>query len=347
MVSSEVMPVRDTSHKRSSNAVRWRPNDRRGHVESFFLKANAPGEGRAIWLRFTLLVPRALPETARAEVWAMAFDRRAGVPRAWKVTAPAGATVLAPERLGFALLGCELEPGRTHGKIPGATGDIAWDISWTGRGQELRLLPRALYKSRAFPRTKLVSPEPDARFSGSVRVADQVWDLEDWPGMQGHNWGLGHATRYAWAHCNAFADHPGTVFEGTSAAVNFGSWTTPLLTLAVLRHAGRTFDLSGVRHWYNRSANIERGRWTFRAVCGTERIDVSIESAPSDVAGLIYEDPDGEQAICLNSKLARCRIDIASRTRRGFEWQETLVCDDAAALEILSRDGAHGVTVLL
>jgi hypothetical protein len=198
-----------------SNAVRWRPNDRRGHVESFFLKANAPGEGRAIWLRFTLLVPRALPETARAEVWAMAFDRRAGVPRAWKATAPAGAATLAPERLGFAVLGCELAPGRTHGKIPGAMGDIAWDLRWTGRGDELRLLPTASYGRGGFPRTKLVSPEPDARFDGSVSIADQRWNLQAWPGMQGHNWGRGHATRYAWAHCNAFAHHTGDDVRGS------------------------------------------------------------------------------------------------------------------------------------
>lgn len=327
--------------------MRWLPNDPRGHVESFFLKANAPSEGRAIWLRFTLLALRALPDAARAEVWAMAFDRRAGTPRAWKATAPAGAATLAPERLGFAVLGCELAPGRTQGKIPGAMGDIAWDLRWTGRGDELRLLPTAFYERRGFPRTKLLSPEPDARFDGWVSIADQRWYLQAWPGMQGHNWGRGHAARYAWAHCNAFAHHSGTMFEGASAAVTFGPWTTPLVTIAELRHAGRTFDLSGVRHWYNRSANIETGRWSFRALCGTERLDVSIESAPSDTAGLVYEDPDGKRAICLNSKLARCRIELASRTRRGFERRETLVCDDAAALEILSRDGAHGAPVLL
>jgi len=104
------MPIRDAGTT-DSNAVRWQPDDRRGHVESFFVKANAPGEGRAIWLRFTLLAPRALPEAARAEAWAMAFDRRAGAPRAWKATTPAGAAVIAPEQLGFALPGCELEPG--------------------------------------------------------------------------------------------------------------------------------------------------------------------------------------------------------------------------------------------
>jgi len=332
---------------RPSNAVRWQPADRGGHVESFFLKANAPGEGRAVWLRFTLLAPRALPEAARAEVWAIAFDHRAGKPRAWKASAPAGAAALAREELGFAVAGCELSPGRTHGTIRGAAGDIAWDLRWTGRGEELRLLPAALYERRGFPRTKLLSPEPDARVTGSVRVGDQGWDLAEWPGMQGHNWGAGHAARYAWAHCNAFADHPGTVFEGASAGVAIGPWTTPLVTIAELRHGGRTLDLSGVRHWFNRSATIEAARWSFRAVCGTERIDVSIESAPSDTAGLVYEDPDGKRAICLNSKLARCRIDLASRTRRGLERRETLVCEDAAALEILSRDSAHGVPILL
>jgi hypothetical protein len=233
----------------NSNGVRWRPDDRRGHVESFFVKANAPGEGRAIWLRFTLRSPQGSPANARAEVWAVLFDRLTGPPRAWKSSATALNATLSREQLGFGALGCELTPGFTRGSIPGAAGEIAWELRWKGRGDELRLLPAdALYRSPGFPRTKLLSAEPDARFDGWVVSGQRRFEVRDWPGMQGHNWGRGHAARYAWAHANAFAGHPGTVFEGASASTSFGPVMTPLLTIALLRHKGArsTFAARGI-----------------------------------------------------------------------------------------------------
>jgi hypothetical protein len=330
-----------------ANAVRWRPEDSRGHVESFFLKANEVGEARAVWLRFTLLAPIGPPENARAEVWAVVFDREKGPPRAWKASGPACAATLSREQLGFVTLGCELLPGSTRGAIPGRGGEIAWDLRWSGRGDEVRLLPsNVLYERAGFPRTKLLSPESDARFSGWVQAAERRLELRDWPGMQGHNWGRGHAARYAWAQASAFAGHPGTTFEGASAVAHVGPLTTPLLTLALLRHAGRTFDFRGAHHWWNRSARITPGRWSFRATAADALIDVSVESAARDTAGLMYEDPDGGHAICLNSKLARCRIELAVRAGRGFGSAETLLCEDAAALEILLRDGSHAIPIL-
>jgi hypothetical protein len=325
---------------RSSNGVRWLPNDRRGHIESLFLKANAPGAGRAVWLRFTLLAPRGSPSDARAEVWAVAFDRDNGSPRAWKASGSALGATLSREGLGFAALGCELVPGFTRGSIREPAGEIAWELRWRGSGEELRLLPLdALYASSGFPRTKLVSPEPDARFDGWVKAGGRRFDVRDWPGMQGHNWGRGHAARYAWAHANAFAGYPGTVFEGASAAVRVGPIVTPLVTVALLRHNGRTFDFRGARHWLNRSVRIEAARWSFRARSADARIDVTFASAPEQTARLVYEDPDGKRATCMNSKIARCRIDLRVRANPESEAAETLVCDDAAALEILTRDG--------
>ena len=95
---------------------------------------------------------------------------------------------------------------------------IAWDLRFGGGAGPFHLFPsEALYEIEAFPRTKQVTPWPDARFDGRVVVDGREWKIESWRGMQGHNWGRGHALRYAWAQVNAFADAPGTFFEGTSA----------------------------------------------------------------------------------------------------------------------------------
>jgi hypothetical protein len=331
-----------------SNAVQWVAAERGGHVESFFLKANAPGEGRALWVKFTLLAPTGRPEAARAEVWAVVFDRRGGPPRAWKSSQPAADAILSRDGLGFQALGCELAPGRSRGALSGSRGAIEWDLRWSGKGDEMRLLPHpALYETRVFPRTKDLAPEPDGLFDGWVKVGDERLEIQGWRGMQGHNWGRGHAERYAWAEVSAFDGHPGTVFYGASAALKLGPIVTPLLSIGLLRHEGRTYDFRSVRRMWNRSARVEPGRYTIRAECPEARIDVAMDAAPADTAALVYEDPDGAQAICLNSKLARCRIGLEVRAGRGFEPVETLRCEDAGALEILSRDGAYGIPVLV
>ena len=64
------------------DSIRW-AEGHRGHVESFFLKANAPNQpNRAFWLKFTLLIPESPDEQALAEVWAVCFDEERGGPLA-------------------------------------------------------------------------------------------------------------------------------------------------------------------------------------------------------------------------------------------------------------------------
>ena len=56
-----------------------------------------------------------------------------------------------------------------------------------------------MYRAR-LPRTKLLSPAPAARFSGSLTVDGRSIDVDGWRGMAGHNWGAQHAERWIWLH---------------------------------------------------------------------------------------------------------------------------------------------------
>ncbi len=74
---------------------------KRGHYESFYIKACQPGGGQGIWIRHTVHKrPGAEPN---ASIWFVLFDREADGPRATKVTVP------AERALGAGRL---LDPGR-------------------------------------------------------------------------------------------------------------------------------------------------------------------------------------------------------------------------------------------
>jgi hypothetical protein len=62
-----------------------------------------------------------------------------------------------------------------------------------------------------------------------------------------------------------------------------------------------------------------------------------------DMAGLHYENPDGTMTYCLNSKLASARLALARPGKLGLPL---VVSSRAAALEIGTRDRAHGVRMI-
>src|SRR5262245_10052920 len=94
-----------------------------GHVESHFLKANSPDGERALWIKHTLLVPRADAGTAVAEVWAVAFAERGARKLAVKRSFPLGELQeLAP--FGWRVSCAELAGTRARGELDG----LAWEL---------------------------------------------------------------------------------------------------------------------------------------------------------------------------------------------------------------------------
>src|SRR5262249_27407600 len=111
------------------NAVRFDPKARRGHAESYFLKANDPSGDRALWLKATIFAAATEPGRAVAEGWAIAFDRRGGTAKhvAVKHTVPFDDASFADHGLAIrwrarpssgadSTEGVEILPGSTRGE---------------------------------------------------------------------------------------------------------------------------------------------------------------------------------------------------------------------------------------
>lgn len=315
----------------------------RGHVESWFFKANEPSGRRAIWLKSTVFARAARGVPPIAEAWVVAFDRDRGHV-ATKTTVPLDQARFAHGALDVEMDGCALSLGRARGSIATGWRQVGWDLAI---GPELsspilHLPSRALYDDGRPPSSKLVTPLADARATGHVTVFrghgnEERWPVDDWPCMLGHNWGRRHPHLYAWGHCNAW-DVPGLVFEAISARVRMGPMLSPMATAAFVRHRGERFDLNAPRALAHNRGLVSLRRWEIDAAQGGVRVKCELSAETDDLVGLFYANPNAATTYCLNSKLAKARLELT------IPGEPTIVAHSrAAALEIGTRDPAHGV----
>jgi hypothetical protein len=329
------------------DSVRW-PDSKRGHVESFFLKANHPQQAQqAFWLKFTLLIPSDPNKPALAEVWALRFDGDSGQHRGSKETFPIEQAALSREGLGFEVAGCSLRPGHTRGAI--GTGDdrISWDLHFDYEEQVPWMsLPSAWMYERGFPKNKTYSSCPSTAFSGEFSQGERRERVESWTGMLGHNWGPRHNPAYHWAQCNQFQGSPGTVFEGVSARIALGPFLSPWLTMAIVRHAGEEIRFNRFSRVFNRSVKAQLFSWSFRSRQANWQLKWTVEAPAEDFVALAYIDPDGQENHCLNSKIATCRLELSHKSHEGWNLIADAIGKQSCAYEIISQDLTHGVPVL-
>lgn len=324
---------------RDWNATRFEPSTRGGHVESFFLKLNDPEGRRALWIKATILAR--VHGAPVAEAWAIAFDR-AGDHVGAKAVVPFGEAYFSRDRLDVRVAELALSAGKIEGSVTSGGRRIDLALTFTTTSAPLVLFPSLRMYEGPLPSSKLVTPYPDARFTGHYAVDGQRVEVEAWRGMQGHNWGKRHAELYGWGHCNQWENEEDLIFEGATARVRVGPLLAPPLTvLCVWRR--------GVRYAFNQPLVLLRSRgaigqrgWTFHAESRLARVEGELAADTRDFVGLHYENPDGATTCCLNSKIAAGTLRFAVKGR-----SEIVARTRAAALEIGTRDPAHGIPMLL
>lgn len=325
------------------NRVRY-PGPGQPHVESHFLKANSPDGQRAIWIKHTLLVPTRGP--AMAELWAIAFSEGGRKKRALKRSFPIAAARFASAPFRITVPDAELSQGAARGAIEQAEAALRWDLRFEMPTQAFLPFPYPRMYSGGFPRNKTLTPAPDTRVSGEVTAWGERWQLCDWRGAQGHNWGPSHAEAYAWAHANAMSPTDSgplltdTWLEALTGRVRIGPVVLPWLSVAALSLEGRLFRFDGLSALLSRQVAIDARSYRFTFRQGDARLTAELSADAAQFAGLRYEDPDGRALSCLNSKLARgvFRLETGGRTH--------VLHTSQAALELGTRSPHHGIRLL-
>ncbi len=318
------------------NGARWKPGDKAGHYESWFLRANDSGP-RAFWIRYTMFSPVDRPEAAVGELWAIWFERGEPIV-AVKSELPIARCSFAPDRLAVKIGDATLDATTLRGSAMANGHTIAWDLQFGSGGSTVLLMPERLYSMR-LPRAKALVGRPLAKFSGTLTVDGKPFTLDSWVGSQNHNWGSRHTDRYAWGQVAGFDEAPDAFLECSTARLKLGPVWTPPLSPVVLRLGDETLAWTGLTRVVRALGAYAPYQWHLETTSKQGTIDIRIDAAPADFVALNYPNPPGGTKICLNSKLARCEVTLTRPDRPAL-----VLRSERAAFEILDDTAPSGVT---
>ncbi|NLT07830.1 MAG: hypothetical protein GXY03_16200 [Solirubrobacterales bacterium] len=315
----------------------WKAGD--GGYESYYVKASHPTDPVSIWLRHT--VHKRPGHAPLGSLWLTLFDATGAGPWAVKETTVAldagGGDLI---RVGDARFAPGVAVGRAAA-VPAAAErrEASWELTFTCPEAPLRHLPRAWMYRAPLPRTKLLSPYPDARFEGTVVAGGREVDITGWRGMVGHNWGAQHAERWIWMHGAGFEGDGGAWIDVALGRIKVGGWTTPWVANGVLALGGERLRLGGLGA--TRTTEVaERADGAAFTLTGRDvTVQGQVGAEPGDFVGWVYADPDGSEHNVVNCSIANMVLTV-SRPGRA---PATLTLAGSAAYELGMRETDHGV----
>jgi hypothetical protein len=307
-----------------------------GHYESFYIKTARPGGGLAAWIRHTVHKPPG--EEPTGSVWLTLFDGEADGPTATKLTVPA-AKLSVPDGGYIQVDGASFAPGRASGEIATAELEAEWELSFEDAGEPLRHLPYDFLYRAPLPRTKLLSPYPDARWSGSLRVGEREIELDGWPGMVGHNWGAEHAERWVWIQGSGFDGAAEGWIDIAAGRIKVGPLTTPWIANGMLSLDGERHRLGGLDRL--RSTKLSESPTSCDFQLGGDGVTVRgrVGSERKNFVAWVYADPVGPEHQTLNCSIS----DLELTVERDGQPPQRLTVTGAAAYEFGSRATDHGI----
>ena len=311
---------------------------KRGHYESFYLKAARPGGGQALWIRHT--VHKRPGQAPTASVWFTYFDRDEPGPRATKVTF-GEAQLSTPPGEWIKVGGATLGPGRATGSLSTDALDSTWDLQFDAGGEPCHYLPAEWLYRAPLPKTKFVAPVPCTTFSGSLTINGERLPIGDWPGMIGHNWGSEHAERWIWLEGTGFEEEPVAYFDLGAARIRVAGRTLPWIAAGALRLEGETHRLGGPGRIRSTEVDARPGSCEFVFPGATATVRGKIQAPPKDFVGWVYADPDGPEHNTINCSAA----DLEMSVERPGKRNRHLYLPGAGAYELGMRETDHGIPI--
>lgn len=309
-----------------------------GHYESLYVKACHPTEPMAVWIRYT--VHRRPHKPMSGSLWFTLFDAREERPWAVKATTycpdvPSGHYI----RIGKATF----KPGALRGSAVTKEGlEASWNLEFECDEEPWRHLPRDVMYNARLPRTKLLSPYPDARFSGLLTAGERVLQLDGWRGMVGHNWGAQHAERWIWIHAAGFDELPDAWLDIALGRIKVGPFKTPWIANGVLSLGGVRHRLGGPGRILKTKVDEEPDRCKITVIGDELVIDAQVGAERKDFVGWVYADPDGSEHNTVNCSVADIDLTVGYPVGNA---ETVLTARGSATYELGMRETDHGMAI--
>jgi hypothetical protein len=315
-----------------ADADRVRDPGTPGWYEVFYVTA-ALGGGRAVWLRWTLLRPRAGAPTC--SLWACAFS---GSKRRWfAARRTLDATSWVPRPQGGVRVGdAEVGPDGCSGDIADASGRaMRWELRWRPTAQPAAFFPAALERA-AGGATFPIAAVPMARAGGWVEIDGERIEVDGMPAEQSHLFGGRHAHRWGWVHALGFEDDDDGFLTLIWARPQRAGGRIPAASALLLRVDGEAHRSAGLRavRWRDRAGDAV----TFSGRAGAARVEGTVRAHGDRLTGVTYHDPDGSEVFCANTEVAQLEATIVVGERR-----RTVRCAAACGFERGARAPMGGI----
>jgi hypothetical protein len=313
--------------------------EKAGHYESFYLKLTQPGGGRAAWIRHT--VHKRPAEAATCALWFVLFDADAPGPRTTKRQFGADELGVGADTY-IRVADATLTDGHASGRVTTDALDASWDLTFSDEHEAFHHLPRDFLYRAPLPKTKFLSPYPDAVFNGHLELDGERIDVDGWRGMIGHNWGAEHAERWVWVQGSGFEGHsPEDYFDMAVGRIKVAGRTTPWVGNAMLMLGGKAHRLGGFGHVPSTEVSESPTGAAFELKGKGVKLSGKVGAPVKDFVAWIYADPVGPEHNTLNCSIS----DLELQVELDGGPAESLVVSGAAAYEFGTRDLDHGIPV--
>jgi hypothetical protein len=318
-----------------STAIRMQAEPGRGMYESFYFRGTDATGQQAFWLKHNMLRHR-----GSDEVWMEAalilFDRAAN-----RTSAVYSREAMDKERFSrmsqiakdwehVALEvrnGSTVEISRNHlaGELVGEGGRAHWDLQLRRSGMKLIPLPHEAMYEMPWPPNKTLTRDCHIDFHGSVWAGSLAFSGA-FHGMNGHNWGAGHAPAYAYANCAEFTNERNAYFDGFSARLGLlgARVMTPFMSVANLHVGGKWHAFNRLRETLKRKARVvDDYAWHAQLANASHRLEIEVDGgSPESVpwVALHYGNPDRKRSVVKNTKFAKLKLRLA-RLDGGVEHE--------------------------
>jgi hypothetical protein len=313
--------------------------EKAGHYESFYLKLTQPGGRRGAWIRHT--VHKRPGEQPTCALWFVLFDADASGPRATKQQFGADQLSALPGAY-IQVADATLADGRAMGRVETTALTAKWDLTFSDEHEPFHHLPRDFLYRAPLPKTKFLSPYPDAVFNGSLELDGERIEVEGWRGMMGHNWGAEHAERWVWIQSSGFEGRSAEdYFDMAVGRIKVAGRTTPWVGNAMLMLGGQAHRLGGFGHIPSTEVRELPTGASFELKGRGTKVTGTVSAPAKDFVAWIYADPVGPEHNTLNCSIS----DLELRVEVDGRPPETLKVSRSAAYEFGTRDRDHGIPV--
>ena len=322
---------------------------KKGWYEVWYSKFNDPKQRVAVWVRYTILVPYEGRGQPSYGVWGIFFDRENPTNnRAYKHMGPISELELDGDRFSIRAPCGSMTQDRQTGAIAGDDGGgIEWDLSMVPSAELYSHMPKIIYRS-PLPRSKALSPNLSAPFTGVVRIDGREYRFNGAPGHQAHHWGTKLPYRWAWANCNCFRERADAVLEAASGTYNEIGVETPFFSTFMLRLGGEDHHFNWKRNLIDQTTAFDGNGWEVRAENRTHVLRFNIISSSADTVCACYTDPDCERKFCHNNTVADAEARLFRKGAHGeLELAALLTADGTCAFEVAQPEKIAGMPVLV